>query len=533
MAVTVRKNQFAGSVGAGMQSLFTPGGRTYYVLEHKLNSSLHKAGEKQEIIIDYIELGRDPKCQVRFDETFTTVSRKHAAIVKDGGNWKIRQLSKVNDTLLNGRPIKNEWFLQNGDEIQLSVGGPKLGFLVPSNNTVGSIGLSRRLSLFRQQALRPYKKALTILASFFVLCAFGGGFVIFNQEKKIEEYRTENITIRDDFYVKLSEAQKKRQQDSIAAVETATQQQAEFAQQIAMERQKTDAAIAEANRIASAGGNSSEGVTAMLEQQNIYKDVYYLQTEKVVCILDGKETVITNVVDGKQVPYGWGGTGFLLDDGRFVTARHCIEGWWYQNWESEDMPAQVARAAASDPRIKIKAYLTATSSKSKTQFKFTSDDFRINRELDKVMQIGTNESGNAIKWRFTFPAINDWEPKMWATDWAYTTQTNGKTGSLKADGQLSKSLLPMQKLIVLGFPQGIGVMDGNENVEPISNELTTSRRGLANNGCILHSRGTDHGNSGGPIFTIADGKLIVIGIVSRGDYRTSEHNWAVPISNIY
>ena len=170
------KRSLAGSVGAGLSSVFNAGGRTYYILEHKVSSQYHRAGEAQEIIVDQIEIGRDPKCQVQFDENFKTVSRRHAAIVRDGDNWKLVQLSKTNQTFLNGHPVANEWYLQNGDEIQLSVNGPKLGFIVPTGNKskTGSIALSRRLSLFRQQALKPYKTAMAVMATLIVLLIAGG-----------------------------------------------------------------------------------------------------------------------------------------------------------------------------------------------------------------------------------------------------------------------------------------------------------------------------------------------------------------------
>ena len=171
------RKTLSGSIGAGMGSLFAPGGKKYYILEHKVSSKYHKAGESQEIIVDNIELGRDSHCQVRFDESFKTVSRRHAAIVKDGDMWKLVPLSKTNTTFLNGRPVKEEWYLQNGDEIQLSVNGPKMGFITPTGkkSTVGSIGLTRRLSLFRQQALRPYKTAITCMAVVLVLAVGGLG----------------------------------------------------------------------------------------------------------------------------------------------------------------------------------------------------------------------------------------------------------------------------------------------------------------------------------------------------------------------
>ena len=114
------RRSLSGSVGAGMKSVFGGDGRTYYMLVHKVTSKYHKAGESQPIIVDEIEIGRDPRCQVRFDDSFSTVSRRHAAIVKDGEQWKLVQLSTTNSTYLNGHHVHKEWYLQNGDEIQLS-----------------------------------------------------------------------------------------------------------------------------------------------------------------------------------------------------------------------------------------------------------------------------------------------------------------------------------------------------------------------------------------------------------------------------
>lgn len=528
---TTYKRSFAGSVGSGMKSIMGGGERRYYVLEHKVSTKYHKAGESQKIIVDEIELGRDPKCQIRFDEAFGTVSRRHAAIVKDGDNWKLVQLSKTNSTYLNGKRVEKEWYLQSGDEIQLSTNGPKLGFIVPQGEKglVKSIGMTARLNLFRQQALRPYKQAIVALACFFVLCLCGGGYVIWDQQQQIKDNRAENERIKTETRQEMANAEERRKNDSIGYAAELARQRTELADQIRQAQLRTDRALAEANRRAAAGGGSTEGFSAMLEQQNIYKDVFFLMTEKVVYIQNGTETVITN----EEGQFGWSGTGFLLNDGKFVTARHCIEGWLYQNFEGNKPSEAIARAAATNANIKIKAYFVALSSKSNTKFNFTSDDFKINHSLDKIAQVGVDDNGNPVNWRFPFPAKTDWPQTMWATDWAYTTNTQGHRGGIEADTELCKNLLPMQKLVVLGFPQGLGVADGSEMVDPISNELTTSRNGLASNGCILHSRGTDHGNSGGPIFAVKDDKLVVIGIVSRGDVRTSEHNWAVPICNIY
>lgn len=183
------KRTVAGSVGAGMAAVFNASGRQYYILEHKTESLYHHVGESQKIIVDQVELGRDSACQVRFDETFETVSRRHAAIVKEGENWKIIPLSQTNSTIVNGIPIRAEQILNSGDEIRLSSRGPLMGFIVPQGkqSLVSSIGMTERLSLFRQQALRPYKRALWAMAIVLVLAI--GGLVTWNilQAQKYNE----------------------------------------------------------------------------------------------------------------------------------------------------------------------------------------------------------------------------------------------------------------------------------------------------------------------------------------------------------
>lgn len=169
------KRTVAGSVGAGMAAVFNASGRQYYILEHKTESLYHHVGESQKIIVDQVELGRDSACQVRFDESFETVSRRHAAIVREGENWKIIPISQTNSTLVNGQPIMGEAIFKSGDEIRLSSKGPLMGFIVPQGkqSLVSSIGMTERLSLFRQQALRPYKRGLWALAIILILAVAG------------------------------------------------------------------------------------------------------------------------------------------------------------------------------------------------------------------------------------------------------------------------------------------------------------------------------------------------------------------------
>ena len=168
------KRSISGTISAGMRNAFSNKGRKYYAIEYKDDSQFHRRGEQQRIIIDEAFLGRDTKCQIRFDtESFPTVSREHAVIVREGDVWKLKHLSRTNETFVNGTSIKDEYYLQSGDEIQLSDGGPRLGFIVSDGSYTGSIGVGERIKDFGQQALRPYKAAIITLCAVLALAIAG------------------------------------------------------------------------------------------------------------------------------------------------------------------------------------------------------------------------------------------------------------------------------------------------------------------------------------------------------------------------
>lgn len=521
------KKSVSGSIGSGMKSVIGGEGRRFYVLEHKVSSKYHKAGEEQKIIVDQIEIGRGSQCAVRLegndpnDKMFQIVSRKHAAIERDGDNWTLVHLSATNSTFLNGRKLSTpgqKWYLQNGDEIQIAESGPKLGFKIPQGEKglVKSLRMTDRLNLFRQQALRPYKQGMVALSCALILCIGLGAYIIKDLSTDLDRYKTENIAMADEFKQKMNE---KAIADSIQRVEDEERHKKKL-QELDVKRKEEIEKIRKdfENKI-----KISKGIDALIEEQNIEKDVYFLYTEK-VCYVDenGKETVLPD--------YGWSGTGFLLNDGKFVTARHCVEGWLYSDPLSETVAADYVRKSINTKGTKIKAYLKAISSLARKELSFTSDQFSMDHDLDQVASIGNDDEGRPIKWIFTFPAMKGMEEKMWSTDWASIKTT--ARGAIQASSSLSKKLVTQQPLIVLGFPVNLGVADGAEMIQPISSEVHVSRGGLANNGCILHSSGTDHGNSGGPIFALENERLVVVGIVSRGDMRTKQHNWAVPICNV-
>lgn len=185
MANNSYSSEFTKTLSSGITALVT-GKKDYYILEHLVGSHYHQAGEKQEIMIDNVVLGRDTDCNVRFDESFSTVSRHHASIIRDGDNWRLIQLSKKNTTFLNGKAVQDSWYLQSGDEIQLAVNGPKLIFRIPTKTT--EFNVSERLRAFKEQVIRPYQTAFIVVCCVIVLLIGGGitaGVVIWKQHEHI------------------------------------------------------------------------------------------------------------------------------------------------------------------------------------------------------------------------------------------------------------------------------------------------------------------------------------------------------------
>ena len=60
-------------------------------------------------------LGRHPNCQIVLDAA--AVSRHHARIVREDGQFLIEDLGSRNGTLINGEKIEGRQTLQNGDRI--------------------------------------------------------------------------------------------------------------------------------------------------------------------------------------------------------------------------------------------------------------------------------------------------------------------------------------------------------------------------------------------------------------------------------
>ena len=352
----------SGTINSGVRSVFGGEGRRYFIIEHKDDSATHRRGEQQKMIVDEVFIGRDKKCQVLIDEQFGTVSREHAVIVRDGDRWKLIHRSSTNDTFVNGQRVIGEQILQNGDEIQLSYNGPRLGFIIPQGDQslVKSIGMTARLNLFRQQALRPYKTALTLLSILFCLAVAGlvTGLVLANKETRIAKQQVEDIQ-------KVSEQQEKEITGLRARINSL------FHSKRNNDKKIDDVTIDDRdipNDLA-----AFEPYVYLVKMTSITIDApkgsfwHYLY-----------DLPITETFVGDDIPIA---TGFITSNGYLITARHVIEPWAYKaDINDEDNFWTVINGMVGDGLV-VDATIVAESSSGDHKV-FNYSDFSVSRTND-------------------------------------------------------------------------------------------------------------------------------------------------------
>lgn len=624
------KRTLAGSVGAGVGAIFSAAGRTYYIIEHKTTTAYHNAGESEKVIVDQIELGRDSSCQIRFDESCETVSRKHAAIVRDGEGWKIIPLSQTNATYVNSVPVQGERLLNSGDEIKLSSNGPVMGFIVPqgAKSLVKSIGMTERMNLFRKQALAPYKKGLLTLTILFIL-AIGGfvgysiitekehkkemltinqeiekkGELIAEQERVIAEQKKEQIALTDkiaeteetiqslndeveDTKDRMAAEQKEmeeRIQSAAAAEKEALQAEMELKmealkkeseaakrkadeanKQLANYQQhfkdqeaaikKNEAAVAqlvkekaqmetEANMQETATSSSSASTKPSSEKtvsskqhfsdiEECYSAVYYIKMDNIV-VYDPSGRLLHQFDMSEFV----GGTGFLLDDGRFVTARRVVEPWFYYYssaigkdsrgniWHFGDLQ-YLANAG-----WKVEANFTAYSP-AQTSFKFSSTE--MTKKAQTVYSYIEYKPTRYVR-RLADATVKLYifDSKNSKDDWATLGKRDqlGTVEGLKYSSEASLSPKSGSDVIILGYPFADGY-DNSLYVQPEKRTNTVNSPDLNNVGVIeLATKRYYKGADGAPVMQQIDGVWTVIGILGHTD-EASDRDFAAPIDNI-
>ncbi len=467
-----------------------------YTLEFLTNSSKHEVGTFSTIVVPYIELGRDKNCGIRFGDDTQTVSRKHAAIERTSEGVLLINLSVTNQTLINGKPVKRQFYLNNGDEIQLSLEGPKIRYNSTDNGSA-KIGMTQRMGLVMDQAIKPYKTFAIALLALLLFAISGGGYTIYalNNDlgKASGQIETLSVTLKGQNGVIDSI---KTNNNSIILKNTRKLDSINTKYNKELDVIKRENII-ELNKI-------KKVVTPNLSE--IEKEaVFYIEASSVSVKYKGEE---------KIMELNFNGSGFILNDGKFVTARHIIQPWRYLSEKSKEIMFLLNALEQDGAILNIQFRVRST----KGDYSINSSQFIFNDKKDEVAREIID--GNEIKMKYA---------NLDNTDWAYSVIS--EKSSLYALPEISKELKALTPIITAGFSYGAG--SGNRgSVSPVLGKANVGKDGLEGGMILLTNRPFGPGNSGGPAFIINEkGNYVVVGIVSAT--MGSELGLLVPIYEIY
>ena len=90
-----------------------------------------RAGHREAFDKAFIGLGRDPGSDLRFDtEKDLDASTRHAAVLRTGDHYVLRDLGSRNGTFVNGHRITADYDLKPGDRMRFGPHGPEVEFQV-------------------------------------------------------------------------------------------------------------------------------------------------------------------------------------------------------------------------------------------------------------------------------------------------------------------------------------------------------------------------------------------------------------------
>jgi cell division protein FtsB len=472
--------------------------------------------------------------------------------------------------LVNGRPVNSTYFLQNGDEIQLSVGGPRMGFIIPQGKQAmtSSIRLTERMNLFRQQALRPYRRAVWALGILLLLAIIGFGAWNYSLGLKNEALQKDNEIAQ----AKIAETQnkvdsltnvtadlkeKEREiRDELAKNPDSTELQQELAsyqRQLASvqgqlssyrdENQRLRESFADNNHI----GNTATSATKSLDDINgydddqeelavakpakdssssdniidYYNDIYTLKVRRISLEYAGKSydpgIATSNIVVG---------TGFVVD-GKFITARSNIHPWIYREVYRDAWREELAIWVAAGFKVIIdyEAYSTRGSG---YPLRFSSNQFdeaslsandqlvpvEITRDYRNRMRVWGIDFDYSRKVRETYMV-----PLLTPKSFNAATLMLGAPGGLPVDNATSQALRGGEEVVVAGFSDRTDIQRLSDYFKYFTNR--TSR--VSGNIITLQSADSNWGFTGAPAFYKEnDGTYRVIGVnvgVFNGEER--------------
>lgn len=545
----------------------------------------HQAGSHENIFMPHITLGRGPKCHVRFDDNYGTVSREHASISTDSNNVFLNHNPNAkNPTLVNGNAIHSAYSLQNGDEIQLSYDGPRIRFNTSKVKT-STIGLTSRIGGAISQAVKPYKTALTILGLLLFVAIGFAGFNMYQNiqlNKKLADSQLiiESLTTESQKTIAEIEKLEQRGQTSSPRYITLVNQRKEQTRQIQELKEnplsvvrytpttniegkveykydksipipETDEDMAkQVDNGKFRGGKSDEVVdNKNIESEDPNKlpknDVVFLIGKKIE-VSDGNNMEIIGVSEFYQFDQANPqfenrdgisfGTGFYSDNGQFFTSRHVIQPWIYASKMATVNPIWDELNILAANGYKVKMYFDAYSPDGKSHA-ITSDELSKDDSKDKFVDGGKDnikiDALIAINKNFkNFKKIKNKHivPTEGFSDWATRKFDNVTDSKISISRPKSQILKTGTKLYILGYSLGNQMQTSRRKVEPAYSGTMISQDYTFDG--IIQTSGQDFGpgTSGGPAMIYQDGKYVAIGIVSSG--LGTSNAVIVPLQNV-
>lgn len=286
-------------------------------------------------------------------------------------------------------------------------------------------------------------------------------------------------------------------------------------------------------------GNKQDGIS-IEDVEPLEESVCLVRVDSVrrLSMVDGKITAIppTKILEG-DAPTG---TAFLTNDGKLITARHCVEYWIGTNL---DLTTKVNSLDEDD----IVRWAIETETFNQThdrdsamlQVFFSIFDFIGNKKYaldttDKRVHINKDNDGVFMMadfsqesyWRTIKPYFINRKMELGDILWIDGLPEGGKMKT--ANHSQMEKVKCGTKLMICGYPQtGIG------DKRMISTEGTIRRRASANTENLFFESNINHGFSGGPVLMKEGNEVVVIGVVSRVDSVSSGlYKLAVPITEI-
>ncbi|MBI1185417.1 FHA domain-containing protein [bacterium] len=467
-----------------------------YTLEYLTSTAKHKQGSYETIVVPYIELGRDKKCGVEFGDDTPTVSRRHCAIERKGEETFIVNLSTSNPTLVNGRPVNEKFFLNNGDEIQLSMEGPKLRFNTTKTGTA-KMGFTNKMNLVMKQAIKPYKTAAIAFLVALLVLAGGGTFAIIKLNQKNEIVVAE-LKKQKDLTAAQADSMANINKKNAELVASLAKNKKELENKLAAERSRIQAENARLTKTLSelksrndSLMNNNKSYVELIEPLKEYTLAIFYKGIKVE--FNGS-TIAEETYDPNCMC-----TGFLLEDGTFVTARHCIDAILTEIDVANFYDASGGSATLS--------YM-AMSYDGNIKIDFTNKMMKADYSMDSFSMVTYQGMSGSLRRPNYFEGA----------DWAYL-KTSYNEG-LPYDKSLSRQIPSGTELMVLGYSYGMEYRKSG-TLEPYFSTAKVTLTGLQNGTINVTEAGWDGGNSGGPLFMEKDGRAICIGLVT-GTFRKME-----------